>query len=53
MNNRETSFSKAMAATARRVRIALETCLPSEHGEPGEAELAAAMRYAVLGGGKR
>ena len=45
----ETALAEAAARTERR----LEACLPAEGGGPGEAKLHAAMRYAVLGGGKR
>jgi farnesyl diphosphate synthase len=53
MDSRRTGFAEALSGAARRAERALEACLPPEQGQPGEAELAAAMRYAVLGGGKR
>lgn len=46
-------FEVALAAAARRVEARLDACLPSQKGTSGEAELAAAMRYAAMGGGKR
>ncbi len=49
----EPSFARALAEAAARTERMLEACLPVPDGTPGEAELAAAMRYAVLGGGKR
>lgn len=47
------NLDEALAAAAARTEAMLARCLPPESGAPGEAELAAAMRYAVLGGGKR
>jgi farnesyl diphosphate synthase len=47
------SFGEALATAAGRVERMLDLCLPPASGDPGEAELAAAMRHAVLGGGKR
>jgi farnesyl diphosphate synthase len=46
-------FSGALAKAAARTEQVLEELLPPAAGDRGEAELAAAMRYAVLGGGKR
>ncbi|HUS55966.1 MAG TPA: farnesyl diphosphate synthase [Thermohalobaculum sp.] len=53
MDTCETDFVEALSAAVRKTEQALEACLPPERGQPGEANLAAAMRYAVLGGGKR
>jgi farnesyl diphosphate synthase len=53
MNHSEPGFVEALSLVALRAERALEACLPPEHDQPGEAEMAAAMRYAVLGGGKR
>ena len=52
MNTREAGFGEALSAAASRAERMLESCLPAA-GERGEAELAAAMRHAVLDGGKR
>jgi farnesyl diphosphate synthase len=54
-HERETGsgFSGALAKAAARTEQALEELLPPATGDRGEAKLAAAMRYAVLGGGKR
>jgi len=46
-------FEAALRARAAEVEAALDACLPPGGGPPGEAELAAAMRHATLGGGKR
>lgn len=47
-------LEEALAAAAARSEAMLARCLPPEEsGTPGEAGLTAAMRYAVLGGGKR
>jgi len=46
-------FLAALSDAARRVEARLEACLPAAGDEDGAARLAAAMRYAVLGGGKR
>ncbi|MHA1527491.1 MAG: polyprenyl synthetase family protein [Alphaproteobacteria bacterium] len=53
MNTSQPGFAEALSAAASRVERMLETCLPPAAGERGEAELAAAMRHAVLDGGKR
>ena len=53
MSSSEPGFSEALSVAALRVERMLEACLPPERGECGEADLAAAMRYAVLDGGKR
>jgi farnesyl diphosphate synthase len=47
------NLEEALAAAAARTEAMLARCLPPESGAPGEAGLAAAMRYAVLNGGKR
>lgn len=47
------AFSRALTAAAAETEAALDTCLPPISGSAGEAELIAAMRYAVMGGGKR
>ena len=52
MDTREPGFGEALSAAAGRAERMLESCLPAA-GERGEAELAAAMRHAVLDGGKR
>ena len=52
MNTREAGFGEALSAAASRAERMLESCLPAAGGR-GEAELAAAMRHAVLDGGKR
>jgi len=46
-------FSAALDRAVLRTEARLEACLPLVAGAPGEAQLAAAMRHAVLGGGKR
>jgi farnesyl diphosphate synthase len=46
-------FAEALARAAERTESMLERCLPEAAGLSGEAELASAMRYAVLNGGKR
>ena len=46
-------FGEALSDAARRTERMLETLLPPEGDGPGESALRAAMRYAVLGGGKR
>jgi farnesyl diphosphate synthase len=46
-----TELSEALGRVANTVEAALETLLPEEDGP--QARLAAAMRYATLGGGKR
>jgi farnesyl diphosphate synthase len=53
MHTSGSGFAEALSAAALRAERALEACLPRSDGQPGEAELAEAMRYAVLGGGKR
>ncbi len=53
MNTGESGFGEALSAAAGRAERMLEACLPSAEGKGGEAELAAAMRHAVLNGGKR
>ena len=53
MDTSEASFGEALSTAAIRVERMLETCLPPAEGGRGEAELAAAMRHAVLDGGKR
>ncbi len=53
MDTSEPGFVEALAAAANRAERMLEACLPPAQGESGEAELAAAMRHAVLDGGKR
>ncbi|MEM7177517.1 MAG: polyprenyl synthetase family protein [Pseudomonadota bacterium] len=47
------AFSLALTNAATATEAALEACLPEPVGTPGEIELNSAMRYAVLGGGKR
>jgi farnesyl diphosphate synthase len=47
----QTELSAALAHVANVVEAALDSLLPPEEG--AEARLAAAMRYATLGGGKR
>ena len=49
----EQDFTTALKAAAARTETALDACLPQPAGEPGEAELISAMRYAVMDGGKR
>ncbi len=53
MSSSEPGFAEALSVAALRVERMLDACLPPERGERGEAELAIAMRYAVLDGGKR
>ena len=53
MSTSDTGFAEVLSMYASRVERMLEICLPPETGDHGEAELAAAMRYAVMGGGKR
>ncbi|MBY8975699.1 polyprenyl synthetase family protein [Rhodobacteraceae bacterium NNCM2] len=47
------AFAKALTNAASATEDALDQCLPAETGSAGEAELIAAMRYSVMGGGKR
>lgn len=47
------AFSLALTNAATATEAALDACLPQPVGTPGEIELNSAMRYAVLGGGKR
>ncbi len=53
MDTSEPGFVEALSAAASRAERMLESCLPPAEGERGEAKLAAAMRHAVLDGGKR
>ena len=53
MDTSEPGFAEALSAAAGRAERMLERCLPTEAGDRGEAELAAAMRHAALDGGKR
>lgn len=53
MSRADQGFAAALAAAAHRTEARLDRCLPVIRGERGEAELAAAMRHAALGGGKR
>ena len=53
MDTSEPGFAEALSAAAGRAERMLERCLPRAEGGRGEAELAAAMRHAVLDGGKR
>ncbi|MEL6478674.1 MAG: polyprenyl synthetase family protein [Pseudomonadota bacterium] len=46
-------FATALKAAADLTEATLDACLPTPAGEPGEAELISAMRYAVMDGGKR
>jgi farnesyl diphosphate synthase len=46
-------FADALDQAARRTETRLESCLPEATGAKGEAQVAAAMRHAALGGGKR
>ncbi|MEM6972547.1 MAG: polyprenyl synthetase family protein [Pseudomonadota bacterium] len=46
-------FTTALAETADDVERTLDACLPQPVDTPGEGALIAAMRYAVMGGGKR
>ncbi len=47
------AFSLALTNAATATEAALDACLPQPVGTQGEIELNSAMRYAVLGGGKR
>ncbi|MGF1501260.1 MAG: polyprenyl synthetase family protein [Paracoccaceae bacterium] len=47
------AFRATLKSHAAAAEAALDRLLPAEGGAPGEAELAAAMRYATLGPGKR
>jgi len=49
----DVSFAERLADRAAETESTLDRLLPAPDGDPGEAELRAAMRYAVLGGGKR
>ena len=53
MDTSEPAFAEALSAAASRAERMLETCLPPAEGGRGESDLAAAMRHAVLDGGKR
>jgi farnesyl diphosphate synthase len=53
MDTSEPGFAEALSAAAERAERMLERCLPPAESGRGEAELAAAMRHAVLDGGKR
>jgi farnesyl diphosphate synthase len=58
MRTRKPGFAEVLSKAASRTERMLEVCLPLKsddrgEGDRGEAELAEAMRYAVLGGGKR
>jgi len=53
MKPSDPGFAEALSAAAGRAERAIEHCLPPAGGDRGEAELAAAMRHAVLDGGKR
>ncbi|MEO0983711.1 MAG: polyprenyl synthetase family protein [Pseudomonadota bacterium] len=46
-------FKAALAAAAEATERTLDALIPALPGEAGDAKLVAAMRYAVLGGGKR
>ncbi|MDH3668595.1 MAG: polyprenyl synthetase family protein [Paracoccaceae bacterium] len=46
-------FAGALGRAAARTESMLDACLPKADGPAGQADLAAAMRYAVLNGGKR
>ncbi len=46
-------FADALRRAAAHTESMLDTCLPEADGPAGQADLAAAMRYAVLNGGKR
>ncbi len=48
-----TAFKQALAASADRVETALDALIPELSGDAGDAKLIRAMRYGVLGGGKR
>ena len=47
------TFEEALKATAEAVEAELDDILPPTGGGGGEGELAEALRYATLGGGKR
>ncbi|MEM7239292.1 MAG: polyprenyl synthetase family protein [Pseudomonadota bacterium] len=49
----KSAFAEALARAAEQTEAALDTYLPQPTDAPGEAELVEAMRYAVMGGGKR
>ncbi len=53
MAGSDPGFDQALAEAAARVERMLEACLPAAADAPGMAGLTQAMRYAVLGGGKR
>ena len=53
LEGRSLPLQAAMAEIATDVHAMLDRLIPDGGGESGEARLAAAMRYAVLGGGKR
>lgn len=53
LDGRSLELQAAMADVATEVHAVLDRLVPDGGGETGEARLAAAMRYAVLGGGKR
>ncbi|MEM9783616.1 MAG: polyprenyl synthetase family protein [Pseudomonadota bacterium] len=46
-------FAAALSQTAEAIEKTLDACLPPPVDIPGEGPLIAAMRYAVMGGGKR
>jgi farnesyl diphosphate synthase len=48
-----TLFADRLSRHAEATRLMLDRVLPPEGGDPGEDALHAAMRYAVLNGGKR
>lgn len=47
------AFLDALSAAAERTHTALDRLIPALPGDGGDARLVAAMRYAVLNGGKR
>ncbi|MBK0397728.1 polyprenyl synthetase family protein [Limibaculum sp. M0105] len=53
MQTTEASFAETLSEAAADAERMLDACLPKPQGAPGEAELIEAMRYAVMGGGKR
>ncbi|MCL5775549.1 polyprenyl synthetase family protein [Limibaculum sp. FT325] len=54
MQMTDASFAESLSEAAAEAERALDACLPAAtDAAPGEAELIAAMRYAVMGGGKR
>ncbi|MEM1385404.1 MAG: polyprenyl synthetase family protein [Pseudomonadota bacterium] len=53
MSDATTGFPEALGAAAAKTEATLDACLPAPGGDPGEAALIEAMRYAVMGGGKR